>query len=517
VSDEAIHAAGRAESVIARSAATKQSMPPGARHGLLRLRLAMTGEPTWPARRASTSWPTGAEAIASLRQLRESIEEFVFERIPSGVRPTRGDYNGSLAGLVKLASLAKRVVPEEKFVIIIDEFDEIHQELYIYGNLADTFFANLRALSRSENVCIILIGGENMPFIMGRQGQKLNNFSRENLSYFSRQTEWEDFQLLVGGPIRDLLNWHDDAVSEVFNTTHGNPYFAKIICARVFRSAVTERDADITATEVRRASDSAISAMGANSFAHLWQDGIPKAATEREPDILRRMRVLVAIARCLRRGMPATASNIFNNRSSSSLSEGEIAAVLNDFQRREVLREEGHRYLVELPIFGMWLVDVGTSQLISDAMSEELANIALLEENAAVVRSEEVVNLAKAWPTYRGRHIGTDEIKAWYQQVDNPRDQRLLFELLKRTRVFSETHIRERLKSAHALLRSSLPEFVIRKRGDRRPAAAGTGRRNSSPRSFREFAREFRAARAPDRALRPPGGETPASRAASQS
>ena len=44
----------------------------------------------------------------------------------------------------------------------------------------------------------------------------------------------------------------------------------------------------------------------------------------------------------------------------------------------------------------------------------------------------------------------------------------MLFELLKRTRVFSEAHIRERLKSAHALLRSSLPEFVIRKRGERR-------------------------------------------------
>ena len=161
------------------------------------------------------------------------------------------------------------------------------------------------------------------------------------------------------GPTHDLLNWHEDAVSEVFNTTHGNPYFAKIICARVFRSAVSERDADITATEVRRASESVISGMGANSFAHLWQDGIPKAVAEREPDILRRMRVLVAIARCLRRGMPTTPSNIANNRSSTSLSGGEISAVLHDFQRREVLREENHHYVVDLPIFRMWLVDVG--------------------------------------------------------------------------------------------------------------------------------------------------------------
>jgi hypothetical protein len=113
-------------------------------------------------------------------------------------------------------------------------------------------------------------------------------------------------------------------------------------------------------------------------------------------------------------------------------------------------------------------VDVGVSQLISDAMNEELANSALAEENAAIVHSEEVVALANRWPTYRGRHVGTDEIRAWYQQVESPRDQRLLFELLKRTRVFSETHVRERLKSAHSLLRPSLPEFIIRRRGERR-------------------------------------------------
>lgn len=409
-----------------------------------------------------------ADPNVSLRQLGESMEEYIFDRLPPGVRPAKGDYNGSLAGLVRLSNLAKRVVPEARFIIIIDEFDEIHQELFIHGNLADTFFANLRALSRTNNTCIVLIGGENMPFIMDRQGQKLNNFSRESLSYFSRQTEWADFQLLVRAPTSDILNWHDDAISEVFNTTRGNPYFAKIICAGVFRSAVSERDADITATEVRRATESAVSGMGANSFSHLWQDGIPRAAAEREPEILRRMRVLVAIARCLRRGLPTTASNIAINRSSTTLPEAEIPAVLNDFQRREVLHEEDRHYAFELPIFRMWLVDVGVSQLISDALNEELANSALAEENAAIVRSEEVVTLADRWPTYRGRHVGTDEIRAWYQQVENPRDQRLLFKILQRTRVFSEAHVRERLKGAHALLRPSLPEFIIRRRGDRR-------------------------------------------------
>jgi hypothetical protein len=180
------------------------------------------------------------------------------------------------------------------------------------------------------------------------------------------------------------------------------------------------------------------------------------------------MRVLVALARCLRQGRSPTVANIIDHRTSTSLSEAEVAAVLNDFERREVLRAEDRQYGFVLPIFRLWLVDVGVSQLIADALNEELANAVLAEENSALVRSDEVVALSRQWPTYRGRHIGTDEIRTWYQQVESNRDQRILFELLKRTRVFSEAHVRERLKSAHALIRGSLPEFVIRPRRDRR-------------------------------------------------
>jgi hypothetical protein len=404
----------------------------------------------------------------SLRQLGDSIEAFIVRYLPQDLSPTKSDYQGSLAGLVRLSEFAFQTLPKRKFVIVIDEFDEIHQELFLQGNLAETFFGNLRALSRCKNICIVLVGGENMPFIMDRQGQKLNNFSRINLNYFSRESEWGDFQLLIRTPTEGLLNWHEDAISQVFNVTNGNPYFAKIVCAGVFRSAVSERDADITAREVKRATDTEVSVLGANSFAHLWQDGVPKAANEREPDILRRMRVLVALARCLRHGLSPTASDIAAYKTSRSLSEAQITHVLNDFVRRDVLREDNKEYQFGLPIFRLWLVDVGVSQLIADSLNEELANATLAQENAALVRSEEIVALSRNWPTYRGKHIGTDEIRTWYQQVESLQDQRILFELLKRTRVFSEAHVRERLKSAHALVRPSLPDFVKRTRSERR-------------------------------------------------
>jgi hypothetical protein len=418
-------------------------------------------------------WGTIAhvDPATSLRLLGENIEEFIREAIHPGSVIEPGKYDGSLSNLVRLSNAALKTNPTEKFLIIIDEFDEIHQELYLQGNLAETFFANLRAISRCRNICLALVGGENMPYVMERQGQKLNNFARINLTYYSRQAaELEDFQLLVRKPSEGILSWHEEAVSEVFNNSAGNPYFAKIICGQAARNAVSERDGDVTAGEVKRAIEAQVSSLGANFFAHLWQDGIPKPLMERETDVSRRMRVLVALARCLRRRIEPTAANIAENRASNALPEGQVTPVLHDFVRREVLylNEQTGTYELVLPIFRLWLLDVGVSQLVSDKMSEELAQSALIDENAAIVRSEEVVSLAKKWPTYRGKHIGTDEIRAWLQQVPSARDQRILFKILEKTKVYSEPRIRELLRAAHSLLRASLPEFVQKTRNQHR-------------------------------------------------
>lgn len=409
-----------------------------------------------------------ADPEQSIKSLGESIEEYIFENLPDGVYFDSGDYSGSLAYLTKILKFCQKVSPSKKFIVIIDEFDEIHEELFLQGNLAATLFANLRAISREKNFCLSLVGGENMPYIMDRQGQKLNNFSRVDLSYFSRDTEWEDFELLVRYPSSSILTWHDEAISEIFNSTNGNPYFAKLVCSGVVHSAIMERDADITANEVGMSIDAKVSELGGNSFAHLWQDGIPKAVDEREPDILLRMRVFVAMARCLRKGIECTPTNIADNRASNTLLISEITPVLNDLTRRNILLEEDGVYSIGLPIFKSWLIDVGAKKLVSDSLSEEIAGTVLEVENSAIVLSSEVVELVKSWSTYRGMSICADDVRAWLEQVSSHREQRILFKLLRRTTVYTETYIRERLRSLHSTLLNLIPQYVRKSPRDRR-------------------------------------------------
>lgn len=405
---------------------------------------------------------------ASLRRLGENIHEFLAAELPTNIKAPIGDYTGSLSELSRLAKTAAQVVPNKRFLIILDEIDEIHEQLYLSGDLASTFFANLRALSRAPNIGLVLVGGENMPYIMDRQGQKLNNFSRINLSSFDRGTEWSDFCLLVQKPTEGILNWHEEAVSEVYNATSGNPYFANLICAGVFQKAKTERDTDITASEVRAAVEAEIPKLGSNSFVHLWQDGIPRTVDEREPEVLRRLRVLVALARCLRKHMEPTIDNIASNRATPALLDAEIVPILNEFSRRGILREENECFRLALDIFRLWLVDVGVAQLAADGLSEEIADSILAQENADLVRSAEILKLVDDWPTYCGRKVGADDVRAWIEQVSSKREQRILFQLLMRVTFYGEPAVREKLKSLHGILRQSLPVFIQKKRNDRR-------------------------------------------------
>ncbi len=104
--------------------------------------------------------------------------------LPGATTVPAVEFKGSLAPLTTLAELALSACPERKFVIIVDEFDEIYSELYVSGPLAETLFWNIRALTNYSNICMILVGGENMPFIMDRQEPKLNKLANESLDCY---------------------------------------------------------------------------------------------------------------------------------------------------------------------------------------------------------------------------------------------------------------------------------------------------------------------------------------------
>lgn len=411
------------------------------------------------------------DPVDTVEALGQELADFLIGFLPASVLPSKDlNFRGSIAPLNKIADILAKELPDKRFIFILDEFDEIHPEMYRFGALAETFFANLRTLSAKKNIAFLLVGGEKMPFVMSAQGDQLNKFVSEALDYFVRGDEWDDYKELVIRPVRDQIAWSDTAVQRVFDLTNGHPYYTKLLCARVLANAVRERDSEITESDIKYCTNKLVAELDSNAFAHLWKDGISEERIRAEVIELNRRRVLSASARALRAKLQVSFENIILSKAALRISDSEVTPILNDFVRRRILIEnrDNKRYTYAIPLFERWLEETGISRLMSDALAEEYESAEQRAEESARVTSAEIVEVTDEWQVYRGSKIGADDVRAWLEQVNSNRDQRLLFKLLQNLRFFSKVEIREALSQAHNMLREHLPSFVQGKRSDRR-------------------------------------------------
>jgi len=409
-----------------------------------------------------------ADARGTVKALGEQLYEFLRSQLPPEVTLPAPTFEGSLAPLNVIAKTLEVHQPDKRFVIVLDEFDELHPEMYRFGALAEAFFANLRTLAARKNLAFILVGGEKMPFIIGAQGDQLNKFGREPLDYFSRADEWADYVQLVTGPAKESLNWEESALNELFTLTNGHPYYTKLLCAKVFANAIAQRDTEIIFKDIRHALSGRVSELDTNSFAHFWKDGINAEREEEEVIELKRLRLLVAFGRASRSGIP-TRESIAQNISSSTLPPTDVGPLIDDFCRRDIMKEVGGEVTMHLPIFQRWLHDVGVTKLIASTFADDIESELQKAKDQAYVTAKEIESLIKTWPLYRGYQVTGETVRAWLEQVPQPQDQRLLFTILTHLRFVTVLQIAEQLRNAHeSVLVKAIPPRVRENKVEKR-------------------------------------------------
>ncbi len=404
----------------------------------------------------------------TLRELGQQLESFLSALLPRHIEWAEHDYSSSLIPLNRLLFSLERELPDVRVVIILDEFDEINEDLYRYGELANTFFLNLRTLSSKRNIAFILVGAEKMPYVMSSQGEKLNRFARESLDSFDFSSEWADYRALVENPVAHNIKMHEAAVRKLFDLTDGHPYFTKVLCTALYERAVQHKDAEVSPAEVDKVAGDRIDALDTNAFAHYWRDGIGGDSSEVEIMSLKRCRLLVAWARAVRANLSPTHENISRHLYSSLLPAGEALPLLDDFCRRNVLRQEEGAYYPTVSLFADWLREGGFSRLISDQLGDELAEEKQRREDKAYVHAHEIGKLTDSWDLYQGRQITSEDVRAWIEQVDSNVERRILFKILQNVKFLREPEIREKFEQAYRRIRSKLPTFVKRSRAQRR-------------------------------------------------
>ena len=413
---------------------------------------------------------SSSDPVATINELGNNIAQFL--TFHSDERIALDDFpflDGSLVSLNKIANKLLMIDKSKRFIVIIDEFDEIQPELYRFGAYADPFFQNLRTLSSKQNMCFILVGGESMPFIISAQGDQLNKYVPESVDYFSREEISADYKELITRPSEGEIVWLDDAIPYLFDLTNGHPYYTKLLCAEAYDTAVRNRDTDITKRDLESWVVRLVERLDVNSFSHFWVDGIQsKSVDDKELVVEKRKRVLVALGKCLQAKIPTTLEEIARQVPSQKLLETELHEYLSQFERRRILYSENYEYKVTVPLFGKWLVNVGVVKISGDSFTDTLLNEAEAERQKYIVSDAEIEDVIENWGTYRGREITCQSVRAWLDQVEDEKEQRAIFSIFEKVLFIDERAVRSHLNSLHDSIKRELPEYVQKKRNEKR-------------------------------------------------
>lgn len=286
-------------------------------------------------------------------------------------------FDSALAPLRHYFQAARDMSQDHKFIIILDEFDEIHPDMVqINSSVGQTFFNNIRAISSTGHVGFVLVGGENMQIIRESTDQ-LNRMEVLQVDYFDKGQYWRDFQDLVRQPVKDTIEFNDEAIDTLYEMTEGHPFYTKLICSAIYTEACSERNSYITKDNVTKAVGVAIEKLDLNAVSHFWIDGINKRYDPVRQDQIQthRRKFLIAFAQIKRKKTSVTRKDL---QDSETLTDVAVDSIIDKYISRGFLTEDAGHYRWKPKFFERWLVERGFSMLTVEFLDEE-----------AIIRSNE--------------------------------------------------------------------------------------------------------------------------------
>ena len=377
------------------------------------------------------------------------------------------DYTGTLSPLSDFLDQLQLIAPEKRFLIIIDEFDELPVELYKARGVADTFFQTLgKGIAGKSHVGVVIVGGERMPAIIRAQAMRLNMYRAEEIDHFERSDEFSNLVRQPGSP----LEFSDDAIDRLWDYSAGNPYFLNEICSRLAETMIERRDAYVTADEVDEAILHTLNAIDTNSFAHYWDDGIVEVEpNESSGQVTDRVRFLVAAAEALQDGNDLMSKQDLTELAGKhGCKPTSVDRLLRDFQQRGVLDGDEHGYRLRVRLFQEWIRGRGFVQL-NAKLWDDLGNSDRIEDElAAPITETELEELVTTWGPYQGGVISPFQVHEWLAQFGDAGDQRLMFQMLRNVKFYRQSLIHNYFGQAQQLVARGLVRQINTPRQHRR-------------------------------------------------
>lgn len=407
----------------------------------------------------------GDNAVSTLRTLGEVLVQSMKLRIPRLASVPDPDLSNGLAPLSGFVDEALSI-DDHRLLFILDEFDELPLDLLRRTDLSTSLFLPLRQISNKPGCGFLLVGGEGMQQIINLQGDRLNKFRPVEVDYFAKSSNWSDFVELIRRPVQDWLTISDSALQELFESSAGNPYFAKLLASQLFSDMVENRYSDASEVDMTTAIEKTLRSIGGNSFAHFWTDGLVEHPDDTEEARVIRRSVLIAIGRAFRKHASVKSSVVLEEyRSTTGLpvTTHGFQFTLHDFKSRKVFIEDKQGNITaKIPLFQSWLKDKGVQELLGDSRELELLRSKLQDEEQIRVKDEEVLGLCDDMKhfRYRSRAIDPMAINNWLNQFNGPVDQRLMFRILSSLQVYNEDNVRAKMREAFGIVSRNIRTLI---------------------------------------------------------
>lgn len=386
--------------------------------------------------------------LASLHE--GQLAHLVAQRLASGspasvAVPEEAEFG---AGLGRLVSFTQRLVeecPGRKFVVIIDEFDDLDPAFYT-GERGKQFVKALRSASE-VGLTFFFVGSERMDAIYTRHQTDLNKWTNVRLDRIDSRT---DCRALIADPVSGVIEFDADAIDFITDYTAGNPFYIHNFCYQLFERCLQEHRTYVDVNDTYVVRQQLLRALGATNFSHFWEDNPVLETQEKRKESAENCIALCCIAAL--GGRYEAFEELMEVQESLPLepedraSGVELRRACSRLNKRGVLveRNDGVGYAVGLQIFREWLGENARSKLLPiwteyllgkrafDASQVGSSVIADFQEEGSFPISEDDMLVVAQRLMFCGRQKDVAEIRAWLKQFDDDGRIEMAFLLLKR-------------------------------------------------------------------------------------
>ena len=156
---------------------------------------------------------------------------------------------------------------EHKFLVIIDEFDDLDPAFYT-GERGKQFVKALRSVSEA-GLTFFFVGSERMDAIYSRHQSDLNKWTNIRLDRIDSRA---DCRALIAEPVAGVIEFASEAIDFITDYTAGNPFYIHNFCYQVFERCLQEHRTFVDDNDTHAVRAQLLRALGPTNFSHLWED-----------------------------------------------------------------------------------------------------------------------------------------------------------------------------------------------------------------------------------------------------